>query len=863
MPRLLCCLAFWLAAVLPLAAVAGKNTAPTVGLTAPANGASFTAPATITLAADATDSDGSIAKVEFYRGGATLIGTATSAPYAFTWSSVPAGSYSLTAKATDNRGASRTSTPVSITVQANAPPAVDLTSPANGASFQAPATIDLGAGAADADGGIVKVDFYQGTTLIGTAASAPYTYSWTAVPAGSYSLTARATDNLGASATSNPVNVTVNQPPLVTLTSPDYCGFDTSSNLSLAAQAIDSDGFVARVDFYAGDTLIGSATQPPYRDVSFLFGIPWSGMAAGTYTLTARAVDNRGAVTVSAPVTLTIAPVNQPPSVYLTAPAVGAVFGSTAPVTVSAEAWDSDGGIVQVEFYAGWTRIGTATEPPYLVVWDGAKSAGQYALTARATDNRGAVTISAAVPITVSANAPPTVSLTAPATGASYVAPATVNLAANAADADGGIAKVDFYAGTTLIGTAADMPYTYVWSDVPAGSYSLTAKVTDNLGATATSAAVSITVAAPPPNAPPTVSLTSPAGGAIFQAPATITLSANAADADGGIARVEFYRDSILLGAATSPPYTFNWTQVPAGGYALTAVATDNQGASTTSAPVGILVNALGLAIAGPADGAAVAGDRVTVSGSLSAPPNSGVSVNGVVAVVAGSDFYAHDVPISAGTQTLTATLTTLDGRTASQSITVTGAPAPGVQVRAEPQSGPAPLRVGFTITNTTSSPVQKVEADWDGNGTFDFTLSGDFSLTYSTPRTYRTAVKVTLEDGSVFTQSFPIVVQDAEQMDRMFKSLWSGMNDALIAGDKATALNYLSPPARAKYGPVFDALMPHMAEIVGSYTEPQLGSYAEGMAEYAIGRPINGVNHVFLIYFLQDPSGVWRLDSM
>ena len=61
-------MALWLASVLPLSAIAAKNIAPSVSLTAPANGASFSAPATITLSASASDPDGSIAKVEFYRG---------------------------------------------------------------------------------------------------------------------------------------------------------------------------------------------------------------------------------------------------------------------------------------------------------------------------------------------------------------------------------------------------------------------------------------------------------------------------------------------------------------------------------------------------------------------------------------------------------------------------------------------------------------------------------------------------------------------------------------------------------------------------------------------------------------------------
>ncbi len=102
------------------------------------------------------------------------------------------------------------------------------------------------------------------------------------------------------------------------------------------------------------------------------------------------------------------------------------------------------------------------------------------------------------------ANQPPTVSLTAPASGATYTAPASVALTATAADTDGTIAKVEFYAGTTLVGTDTTSPYSVTWSSVPAGSYSLTAIAYDNAGAKTTSAARSITVNAAPTTGPPT-----------------------------------------------------------------------------------------------------------------------------------------------------------------------------------------------------------------------------------------------------------------------------------------------------------------------------------------------------------------------
>lgn len=91
------------------------NVAPTVALTSPTAGVSVTAPATITISATAADSDGTVARVDFYAG-ATLIGTDSSSPYAFSWTNVTAGTYTLTARAVDNANAETTSTGVSVVV---------------------------------------------------------------------------------------------------------------------------------------------------------------------------------------------------------------------------------------------------------------------------------------------------------------------------------------------------------------------------------------------------------------------------------------------------------------------------------------------------------------------------------------------------------------------------------------------------------------------------------------------------------------------------------------------------------------------------------------------------------------------------
>jgi RHS repeat-associated protein len=100
------------------------------------------------------------------------------------------------------------------------------------------------------------------------------------------------------------------------------------------------------------------------------------------------------------------------------------------------------------------------------------------------------------------------------------------------------------------------------------------------------------TIACSGGNAAPTVSITSPAANATFTAPASITLTANAQDTDGTVTQVQYFANASPIGTATASPYSFNWTNVAAGSYSLTAAATDNAGASTTSAPVAITVGA-------------------------------------------------------------------------------------------------------------------------------------------------------------------------------------------------------------------------------------------------------------------------------
>ena len=138
-----------------------------------------------------------------------------------------------------------------------------------------------------------------------------------------------------------------------------------------------------------------------------------------------------------------------------------------------------DGSQVTVHYQTG---SGTATVGADYLAASGdltLTKAGIYTLVARATDNDGATATSSSVITVVNSNGPPAVSLSAPPDGSSFMAPVNLTIRADASDPDGRVARVDFYANGTLLGSSSASPFSLVWSNVAAGNYLLTATATD------------------------------------------------------------------------------------------------------------------------------------------------------------------------------------------------------------------------------------------------------------------------------------------------------------------------------------------------------------------------------------------------
>lgn len=186
---------------------AAAASSPTVAIISPTNGASFTATAIIPITATASDSDGSVTNVSFFDG-VTFLGATNNPSYTVT-ANLASGVHALTAVATDNQGLATTSTVVNVTVSvANLPPSVSITNPVENAVLSGSVAVTIRAAAADTDGSVTNVRFFDGSISLGNDATSPYSIT-ASLALGAHTLTAVAADNLGITATSAPVHITM------------------------------------------------------------------------------------------------------------------------------------------------------------------------------------------------------------------------------------------------------------------------------------------------------------------------------------------------------------------------------------------------------------------------------------------------------------------------------------------------------------------------------------------------------------------------------------------------------------------------------------------------------------------------------
>lgn len=189
-------------------------------------------------------------------------------------------------------------------------------------------------------------------------------------------------------------------------------------------------------------------------------------------------------------------------------------------------------------------------------------------------------------------NSAPVATITSPSVNTTFNAPATVSITATASDADGSVSSVEFYNGSTKLGSVNSAPFVFNWTNVSAGNYTLTAVAVDNLNSRTVSSGISISVNAIKQvvNRHPYIKISKPQKGSQYAQLSSVNIDAIASDPDGLITKVEFFSGVEKIGEMSDAPYSFTWKDVKSGTYIITAIATDNMNDTTKSSPVEFVV---------------------------------------------------------------------------------------------------------------------------------------------------------------------------------------------------------------------------------------------------------------------------------
>jgi hypothetical protein len=327
------------------------------------------------------------------------------------------------------------------------------------------------------------------------------------------------------------VKLVITRPPVLVVNSPsDGATFYPPANLLVSGSASDPDGQIRQIRIFSD--FMSSDFNFNYTTTADSFSIPWTNVPGGYYYLDFVATDDVGCQAFD----YRFIRVHPPNDDFTNAtPISGApliVTGSNAGANKEAGEPNHAGTSGGTSIWWSWTPASTGPVTilcdltnqwgsawPLLGVYTGsivsnltsvASNAPNYGTTAVVSF---AATLGQTYKIAVDsydqgtailqfiATAAPTVAITNPLDNATFIGPTNIQISAQASDSDGSIARVEFYADGSLVGTRLTPPYSVTWSNVPPDGYSrqLVAYAVDNAGVGVFSAPVNVTVQPPPP----------------------------------------------------------------------------------------------------------------------------------------------------------------------------------------------------------------------------------------------------------------------------------------------------------------------------------------------------------------------------
>ncbi len=243
----------------------------------------------------------------------------------------------------------------------------------------------------------------------------------------------------------------------------------------------------------------------------------------------------------------------------------------------------------------------------------------------------------------------------------------------------------------------------------------------------------------------------------------------------------------------------------------------------------------------------------------------TGVTVNGMVAVVYNGEFFLNHVPLAQGQNTITANAIDTAGNIAIHAILVDAVTTiPNVTLRANIESGISSLTTYYSVSTSIPNSVASYSFDYEGDTVVDY--SGvdfdDISAAYDTEGIYYPTINVTDDQRIAYTDTIAIVVLNQNDLDALLQAKWLAMKTALSVGDINAAVAGFDSNAQDTFRDQFIALESVLLNIVTELNASQVNivSIEEDIAVYEILVMREAVTFSLQLKFIKDSNGLWKI---
>ncbi len=270
------------------------------------------------------------------------------------------------------------------------------------------------------------------------------------------------------------------------------------------------------------------------------------------------------------------------------------------------------------------------------------------------------------------------------------------------------------------------------------------------------------------------------------------------------------------------------------------------------------------LTIMSPLDNDTINRPDVMVTGTVdnTTGNETGVTVNGIVAVVYNGEFFVNHVPLEEGANTITVNAVDTEGDTATTSISVT-ADTTGdyIRVTSNLESGILPLEAHLRIDGSFSITSSSINVAASVLPEISFLNPEEYKLNFKAEGLYYITASATGPDDNVYQDTIEIIVLNKNQLDMLLKGKWDGMKTALGNQDVDGSVKDIVEDSKDTYREQFTALVSVLDIIGNELGQIQLVKIEGNRAEYEIIATEDGTTYSYYLLFVRDSDGLWKIE--